>query len=396
MGKDCLKLTADSKRLSKWILVGGIGISTILGILAYNEAGFKEAVLKRPGAGEGAYEQELIAWVEGEESQPLTVVVEEEQLTQEEAEILLQQAAEFLDENFQGEKKTVDFVETIPGMPVEVDWISTASEYFHADGSLREDVKILEPVEVKVQAVLSCQSYTREYETMIVLQPGTVSLASELLECVEQAERTGTHLKLPTEHAGRSITWKRPMDYTFIYVLLLSLGTVVFLRLGEKRDQRMKQEERLRQMEQDYPQVISKFTMLLSAGLSVRNAWERIVKLYRKKSATEKEIYEEMSRSLLEFEKGIPELQVYELFSNRVGQIHYKKLMALFISDRRKGSVNLLEVMEQEMLLAWEEQKRNTRKQGEQIGTKLLLPMMGMLFVVFLMILVPAFMSFQL
>lgn len=47
------------------------------------------------------------------------------------------------------------------------------------------------------------------------------------------------------------------------------------------------------------------------------------------------------------------------------------------------------------MLEAWEEKKRYTRQQGEKIGTKLLLPMIGMLSVVFLMILVPAFMSFN-
>ena len=55
----------------------------------------------------------------------------------------------------------------------------------------------------------------------------------------------------------------------------------------------------------------------------------------------------------------------------------------------------MTDTMNREMLNAWEEQKRKTRRQGELIGTKLLLPMMGMLMVVFLMILVPAFLSFQ-
>ena len=55
----------------------------------------------------------------------------------------------------------------------------------------------------------------------------------------------------------------------------------------------------------------------------------------------------------------------------------------------------MLEAMNQEMMLAWEERKRKTRQQGEKIGTKLLIPMMGMLGVVFFMVLVPAFLSFQ-
>ena len=41
-----------------------------------------------------------------------------------------------------------------------------------------------------------------------------------------------------------------------------------------------------------------------------------------------------MSRSFRDLQKGIPELEVYEDFGKRIGEIHYKKLMALFIADR--------------------------------------------------------------
>ena len=148
--------------------------------------------------------------------------------------------------------------------------------------------------------------------------------------------------------------------------------------------------------EKDYAQIVSKFTMLLSAGLNVRHAWERIVFLYKGKPLNEHPVLVEMKKSCLELQKGIPEVEVYEKFGVRIGQIHYKKLMALFISNKKRGSVNLLDAMNQEMLQAWEEQKRKTRQQGEKIGTKLLIPMMGMLLIVFIMILVPAFLSFQL
>ena len=134
--------------------------------------------------------------------------------------------------------------------------------------------------------------------------------------------------------------------------------------------------------------------MLLSAGLSVRNAWERIVIMQRRKGISEKIIDEELRWGLREMQKGIPEMSVYERFGQRVGEVHFKKLMALFISDKKRGTLPLLDAMNQEMLCAWEEQKRKTRQQGEKIGTKLLLPMMGMLSVVFLIVLIPAFLSF--
>ena len=145
------------------------------------------------------------------------------------------------------------------------------------------------------------------------------------------------------------------------------------------------------ELEKDYAQIVSKFTMLLSAGLSVRNAWERIVIMQRRKGISEKIIDEELRWGLREMQKGIPEMSVYERFGQRVGEVHFKKLMALFISDKKRGTLPLLDAMNQEMLCAWEEQKRKTRQQGEKIGTKLLLPMMGMLSVVFLIVLIPAF-----
>ena len=118
--------------------------------------------------------------------------------------------------------------------------------------------------------------------------------------------------------------------------------------------------------------------------------------MQKNKQAEGNSVYEEMNWAFLQMQKGIPEVEVYERFGSRVGLVHYKKLMSMFVSDLRRGSTNLLEVMNGEMLQAWDEQKRAARQRGERIGTKLLLPMMGMLGVVFMIILVPAFLSFQL
>ena len=43
---------------------------------------------------------------------------------------------------------------------------------------------------------------------------------------------------------------------------------------------------------------------------------------------------------------------------------------------------------------AFSERKNQARRKGEEAGTKLLLPMGGMLLIVFVLILVPAFASF--
>ena len=291
------------------------------------------------------------------------------------------------------------FPDQVPETVVCVEWIRKPYEYVHSDGTLQENRKIQEPVEQQISAILYCQEYTRDYECSVTFLPQENTLEQKIKQLAEQsAEETKNQdvLILPTDYMGREIAWKKPMDLTFLYFLILTAAAVIFLEIGAKRDAQIQKQKRLEEMEADYAQIVSKFAMLLSAGLSVRNAWIRIVMMQKNKQAEGHPVYEEMNWAFLQMQKGIPEVEVYEGFGNRVGLVHYKKLMSMFVSDLRRGSTHLLENMNGEMLQAWDEQKRAAKQRGERIGTKLLLPMMGMLGVVFMIILVPAFLSFQL
>ena len=57
----------------------------------------------------------------------------------------------------------------------------------------------------------------------------------------------------------------------------------------------------------------------------------------------------------------------------------------------KKGSGDLLEILEYEMTDAFEERKENAKMLGEKAGTKLLLPMGMMLIIVFVLIMYAAF-----
>lgn len=406
MEKDFLKLTEDPKRLSRILLISGIILTIVLGIRAFGESRLEEgAVLPKKEPGEGAYEQELIAYVE-EQRIPLTVTVEEVCLSEEDALEMLERAKKELDRLVLGENESFTkistalcFVDQIPDTPVEVTWVEKASDFFGSDGKLREELTIAEPLECMISAILTCQEISIDYEVRLTILPREMSLKTSLEKQIQENgenEKEAKGLSLPTVWKGSEISWRKPMDLTFFYVMLLTAAATAFLRVGAKRDAHEEKKKRQEAYEREYAQIVSKFTMLLSAGISVRNAWERIVLLYLKKSAEESPIMEEMNWAYRELQKGRSELEIYELFGTRVGVVSYKKLMALFISDKKRGSIRLLDAMNQEMLEAWEDQKRSAKQQGEKLGTKLLIPMMGMLLVVFLMILVPAFLSFQL
>lgn len=145
-----------------------------------------------------------------------------------------------------------------------------------------------------------------------------------------------------------------------------------------------------------YPEMVSKLSIYLGAGMTLKAAWEKICADYElgKKDRGKNPVYEEMNIACLEMKSGIPEGRAYEQFGRRCGIPIYSKFSTLLTQNLRKGSTKLGPLLKEESRLAFEERKNAARKAGEEAGTKLLFPMMMMLCVVMLMILLPAFMTF--
>ena len=137
----------------------------------------------------------------------------------------------------------------------------------------------------------------------------------------------------------------------------------------------------------------------LGAGMTLSGAWERIVLNYQRqleRHQTQKlEVYEQMLLSYREMQDGVGELKVYERFGERCGTPQYRKLTMLIIQNLRKGSDGLTKTLEKEVAEAFALRKNQAKKAGEEAGTKILVPMVLMLCIVMIIILVPAFLTFQ-
>ncbi len=400
-------MKADVKKISLLVLAVGSVLTITLGVNSYLETKPKNGYqLERKEAGEGTVKEELYAIDQQGEKIPVEITIEEERLTEREAKEMLEQATTVLEEYLRGSNSSLtqvtenlNFIKKIPGTPVGVEWQTDAWEYFQGDLTLRTDIVLTEPVEVAVRAILTCQGWNSLYETTVILVPRDETVQQRLENFTNQKLSENAEEKealLPEQFEGQELFWRRKMDWSFLAFPIFSGSAAAALWIGQKRDLEQEKKKRKEALDRDYAELVSKFTMLLMAGMSVRNAWERIVQLERKHRNKKKSklIYEEMEISVQQFQKGFADAQVLEEFGVRTGVLHYKKLMSLFVINQKRGSKNLLQLLETEMLDAWEERKRNARMEGEIVGTKLMLPMMGMLAVVFVMILVPAFLSF--
>ena len=87
------------------------------------------------------------------------------------------------------------------------------------------------------------------------------------------------------------------------------------------------------------------------------------------------------------------EIKAYELFGRRIGLLPYMKFSTLITQNLRKGTSDMLRILEYEAVDVLNEKKENARILGEEASTKLLFPMMIMMVEVFAIIIYAAFQS---
>lgn len=174
--------------------------------------------------------------------------------------------------------------------------------------------------------------------------------------------------------------------------LLLAAAMPVLFRAKLSEDMK----RRSIQLDADYPDLINKLSLYLGAGMSVRTAWGRIAAEYResleqgRNRRGRRYAYEEMRLTWNELCIGVPEEEAFERFGQRIGEISYIRFGTLLAQNVRKGGRRLLELLEAEEAQAFARRKENARREGEKAGTRLLIPMIGMLVIVIAVIMIPA------
>lgn len=369
--------------------------------------------LTRNSYGGGSKTEEYEVTVDGEiEDEPLSIEIEEQQYTSSEIQEIFEEMMQKLDEVMLGENESRDRVEQdlnlvsqLDGYPVEIEWELDNYDVMDAEGKIQEEKTVGEGTLVEVRGILTYGSEETVYVTNVMVYPRTkteteqwLDKVKESIEKVETSTREQLQFTLPETIDGKQIEWSKKADYRGYYILLLGVVGCVLLVWKEKQDQKEAEQKRREQMLRDYPDIISKFTLLLGTGMTVKNVWTKIVKGYeeQREQTGKREAYEEMCTTYREMQSGVPEAEAYEHFGNRCGVVTYMKFGALLSQNLRKGSKGLTELLKMESIQAFENRKSIAKQKGEEASTKLLVPMVGMLAVVMVIVIVPAFLSIQL
>lgn len=398
--------TPEQEKIYKGLLVfsAGLLLAAFISQADKEQGNSNQVIRNEPGQGEE--EKEYQVSVEGIlEDYPMNVQVKERKLTSQERQQSFDKAKEELDKAVLGENKRKDEItkplylpKTLQNGGVEAEYYFSDYEIFDAEGKLLVEPK--EPVVVEVTAELSCQGETCLYEFFVQAVPRKKSREEQYRDKIRDAltreneEEGKAYLELPEEMEGKDVIWREEKENRSIMAVLLGAAGAVGIFLMEKEKRKREEAARRRQMLLDYPEIVSKLSLLLGAGMNIMTAWEKISGVYRKKrEMQETEIryaYEEMLSVLYEIQSGTGEPQALENFGERCQLSEYRKLSSLLVQNTRKGAKGLQRLLEEEEREAFEQRKARAKKAGEEAGTKLLLPMGMMLVIVLIILILPA------
>ena len=362
--------------------------------------------LIRPENGKGDRKEKLEVWI-GEEPYSMEVTVRERPKTEAETAEELQKAEDGMEMLFLGENQDLEHItekvnmpSVYPGTDIAIQWYLNSWEYISVDGTVKNE-GFTRAEQVEVTAVLSLEDQTVSWDRTVWVcpleNPDNKALIRILSWKMEDTQKEDTEtVELPEQAAGQSIMWYPEKDHTWLMLAGLTACAVCAMMLGQQKEEEKALAEREKRMKLAYPDIVSRLSLYMGAGISSRKAWERIAAGYRNRtSGPVNEAYEEMCTTLYEMQNGVPESIAYEKFGARCRLPSYLKLGALLSQNLRKGTRNLSGLLEEESREAFENRKAYAKKLGEECESRLLFPMLLMLLTILVMVMYPAVTSFQ-
>ncbi|WP_455721515.1 secretion system protein F [Agathobacter sp.] len=379
--------------------------------------GISDNTLKRNDTGQGDESVELLLNADGlEKDYSYELELKEVIPSKQQADELFEQAKAQIDESFCEEGQTTEHVTGRVNMEdsyvsgtVEAEWTLSDYEIVDVEGNVLQeafsDGDESEGRLVNASVVLTCAEYKQMYDFSFIAFADELDKSARLVKDIDthiQAEmnESGTaELILPDEVDGVRLEWSQRKSGLVAKIALLEVVAIVLLFLSKKEKQKNELKERNVMMQLEYPEIVSKMAVLMGAGMTVEQAWNRITARYLDKRQKEKAqklpAYEEMLITEREISDGEIGRKAYAGFAERVNIECYQRFIRIILQSIHKGSKGVCEMLEKESDDAFNERRLLALKLGEEAGTKMLVPMMLMMTIVIAIVIAPAIINFK-
>ncbi len=358
----------------------------------------KEAVVNRPSPGEGEEYVTKTVIIDDGKKEDITFEVSERQPDEEETHDVMDDAIKYIDENYLGDNKSPDEVsgklnlmDSVPGSNVNITWITDEEGYISADGTI-ERIREDEGVVVSICAILEYGDVEeRHYIPLrLVKREKDISDKDNLLDAIEEADKQSilkSSFALPENIGGKKVRYVSRSKESIVFIVVLGFISIFTIFYCCDREIMRKNALRKEEMLYDFPEIMSKFCLFLKAGMTVKGAWNLIASDNKK----DRYINKEMQITQNEMHNGLTFTEAIERFGIRCDMLQYNKFANWLVQSSKKGTDNLISLIESERFEARAERNKIIMINGEKISQKLLLPMMGLLAVVMALVIIPAF-----
>ncbi len=405
--KEQLRFRGAGRVLRLWsCLAAAAAAGVILAVSGTGETSEPAEFLPRPEMGETvSYD----LWVTGidKEAEKVTVTVsgiqpEDDKLTE-----VFDQAFIHVSEAISGNNHSLEEVRydlelvSVTDYGIRVQWESLAPEWINSRGKIVSD-EIPEEGKIAVlRMTLSYGSYQACYDLPVHLMPQEkdasyyYGLLLKMLDEEDKGKRTEDKVVLPVTLEEKKIDFfYQKKEQPWILLLLIILAGILWFT-ADRQNMKTEYEERSRQLVRDYPSVLFKLSVMLGCGITLRGTWSRITEGYQeqKRKGIRRYVYEEMILVQRRIEAGDGEAAAYLMFGQRCKEPCYVRLGTYLDQNIRQGVSGMPAMLETEMNHALEERRNLALRLGEQMNTRLLVPMILMLAVVIVVLMAPAMLS---
>ena len=378
----------------------------LVGIMQLQEKNLKDGLyIDRNKAGDG--DKELILELEAEglpEDYEYKIQVEEMRYTEEEAEALIEGAIREIETDFEEINKVIPYKKTYQNKSVEATWRFDNRECMDLEGNIIKEQIPKDGLIVNAEVGLKCQTYEKVHSFSFLIPSQELSESELLLSSIseylqgEMQKEGESRITLPAEIDGFSLVWKEPKDYLMVKILFLEILAAVLLFVSKIEKGKQEEKKRQESMETDYPKIVGQMNLLLGAGMTIPQAWNRISLQYCQKKENgvtdQRPAYEEMVYINRRMQEGESEREALSVMEKRVPLMAYRRLIRILLNNKSKGGDSLCRELEKEASTAYAQRVHDIKQKGEEASTKMLAPLMLMMIIVIAIVILPACLGF--
>lgn len=173
-------------------------------------------------------------------------------------------------------------------------------------------------------------------------------------------------------------------------IVVLFFILTLFIPLALYRDLAVSVRKKREAFVSELPSFMQKLALLLSAGETIQRAWIRAADV--PKELKNHPLYEELALTINALKQSVPFTKVLEDLHQRCAVPEMSSLVTTVLMNYRRGGEAFVMALQDASRTLMERKYAVIRTKGEEASTKLLFPMMLMLFAVILIVGAPAVM----